>query len=538
MEEYSDEKYDRMLEGLFRRFPSFQNVGAGAYKPGLGHMLVFDQLAGHPHRKYRTIHVAGTNGKGSVSNMLTAVCAAAGMKAGLYTSPHILDFRERIRLVDGRSVLHEDRMIGRAEYISKEDVWEFVQQWGETFDHLDLSFFEITTMMAFRWFALQEVDVAIIETGLGGRLDSTNIITPELSVITNIGLDHCDMLGNTLAEIAFEKAGIIKPGIPVVVGESSPETDAVFERKALYTNLSEPEFMGDRGRIMQLLTFADKTEPTLWQDRERILGNMDLQGKYQEKNLRTVLAACDVLSGKGVLPGNGTGFRDGLSVDDEVTESRNPEVARAADSNRDQCRTIRHDSQKIWKYKLKWAIEHTASIMDFHGRWEKLSDEPYVICDIGHNSHGLKYNFAQLEDMMKSGRFDRLTVIYGAMADKDVDEIMRMLPSCAEMVFVTAPGRRAMQAERIMRKYLDAGGRQENAVCAEDIRSALEMAGALPGGLCGREALGGTETVADGSRATVSGTGKARHLVYIGGSTYVVAEVVPMYNVLFKTVRV
>ena len=538
MEEYSDEKYDRMLEGLFRRFPSFQNVGAGAYKPGLGHMLVFDQLAGHPHRKYRTIHVAGTNGKGSVSNMLTAVCAAAGMKAGLYTSPHILDFRERIRLVDGRSVLHEDRMIGRAEYISKEDVWEFVQQWGETFDHLDLSFFEITTMMAFRWFALQDVDVAIIETGLGGRLDSTNIITPELSVITNIGLDHCDMLGNTLAEIAFEKAGIIKPGIPVVVGESSPETDAVFERKVLYTNLSEPDFMGDRGRIMQLLTFADKTEPTLWQDRERILGNMDLQGKYQEKNLRTVLAACDVLSGKGVLPGNGTGFRDGLSVDDEVTESRNPEVARAADSNRNQCRTIRHDSQKIWKYKLEWAIEHTASIMDFHGRWEKLSDEPFVICDIGHNSHGLKYNFAQLEDMMKSGRFDRLTVIYGAMADKDVDEIMRMLPSCAEMVFVTAPGRRAMPAGEIMRKYLDAGGRQENAVCAEDMCSALEMAGALPGGLCGSEALGGTETVADGSRATVSGTGKARHLVYIGGSTYVVAEVVPMYNVLFKTVRV
>ena len=490
MEEYSDEKYDRMLEGLFRRFPSFQNVGAGAYKPGLGHMLVFDQLAGHPHRKYSTIHVAGTNGKGSVSNMLTAVCAAAGMKAGLYTSPHILDFRERIRLVDGRSVLHEDRMIGRAEYISKEDVWEFVQQWGETFDHLDLSFFEITTMMAFDWFARRNVDAAVIETGLGGRFDSTNIISPVLSIITNIGLDHCDMLGDTLGEIAFEKAGIIKPKVPAVVGESDPETDPVFERKVLYANLPEADFGGDRTRIMSLLTFADKVEPSLWNERERILERMDLQGEYQEKNLRTVLAALDVLGRVGVLPGLKNlppeSYGNNVEVRDKGTE----------------------DGRNIWAETAVSAIEHTAERMQFHGRWEKFSDSPYVICDIGHNSHGLKYNFAQLDKMMRTGRFDRLTIVYGAMADKDIDRIMALFPECAEAVFVTVPGKRAMPAGEIYQRFIRAGGNPEKAICCGNVREALEAAGAI------------ADADAD----------PARHLVYVGGSTYLVAEAVPLFR--------
>ena len=283
---FSEEKYDDMIMRLFNRFPSFQKVGAGAYKPGIANMEFADQLMGHPHRNYRIVHVAGTNGKGSVSNMLASCLATSGLKVGLYTSPHIVDFRERMRVIEDDAFY----------LISKEDVWSFVQQWKDTFDHLDLSFFEITTLMALDWFAARKVDIVVLETGLGGRLDSTNIVSPILSIITNIGLDHCDMLGGTLPEIAFEKAGIIKPKVPVVVGESHPETDAVFERKVLYTNLPEPDFMGNRNAIMSLLTFADKVEPSLWACHEDVLQRMDLQGEYQRKNLRTVMAALDVLS--------------------------------------------------------------------------------------------------------------------------------------------------------------------------------------------------------------------------------------------------
>ena len=239
---FSEERYEEIIQKLFVRFPSFQKTGAGAYKPGIANMEFADQLMGHPHRKYKVVHVAGTNGKGSVSNMLASCLAASGLKVGLYTSPHILDFRERIRIVTDESYM----------LIPKADVWSFVGQWQDTFDHLDMSFFEITTLLALNWFADSEVDIVVLETGLGGRLDSTNIVSPVLSVITNIGLDHCDMLGGTLPEIAFEKAGIIKPKVPVVVGESHPETDAVFERKVLYTNLPEPDFMGNRNAIREV----------------------------------------------------------------------------------------------------------------------------------------------------------------------------------------------------------------------------------------------------------------------------------------------
>ena len=301
---FSEERYNAMIEALFCRFPSFQKVGAGAYKPGIANMEFADQLMGHPHRKYRIIHVAGTNGKGSVSNMLASVLSSCGLRVGLYTSPHILDFRERMRVVEpydgGRKrlacVQESEASSGAAfRLIPKQDVWDFIMKWKDTFDHLDMSFFEITTLMALDWFAGQEVDLVVLETGLGGRLDSTNIVTPVLSVITNIGLDHCDMLGETLPEIAFEKAGIIKPKVPVVVGESNPETDPVFERKVLYTNLPEPSFMGSRSAIMDLLVFADKVEPAMWHTHDTLLAQMDLRGDYQKKNLRTVLAALDVL---------------------------------------------------------------------------------------------------------------------------------------------------------------------------------------------------------------------------------------------------
>lgn len=449
---FSEKAYDEMIGKLFVRFPSFQKTGASAYKPGIGNMEFFDQLAGHPHRQYKTIHIAGTNGKGSVSNMLASVLAAQGLKVGLYTSPHILDFRERIRVISGDEPFR---------LISKEEVWSFVMQWQETFDHLDMSFFEITTSMALTWFARQEVDVVVLETGLGGRLDSTNIVNPVLSVITNIGLDHCDMLGETLPEIAFEKAGIIKPSVPVVIGESHPETDAVFERKVLYTNLPEPSFMGSRTAIMSLLTFADKVEPELWAQHEEILQKMDLQGEYQRKNLRTVLAALDVLGAKGNF--------------------------------------------------VREALIRTAERTGFRGRWEKLSDNPYVICDIGHNEHGLKYNFAHLERMKSEGRCTDLIMVYGSVADKDVDSVIHLMPKDAIYVFTQAQGKRALPAENIRDRYLT--------FCEENSRSIdrVHCAGTVV------EAMNLAYEIAAG---IVAADPHARPLIYVGGSTYVVSEAV------------
>ncbi|MCD8312804.1 MAG: bifunctional folylpolyglutamate synthase/dihydrofolate synthase [Bacteroidales bacterium] len=429
MLEFSGKDYEEIVAELFVRFPSFQKVGAGAYKPGIDRMREFDSLLGRPHRRYPCVHVAGTNGKGSVSSMLASVCAAAGLRTGLYTSPHIEDFRERMRIVDGSGV----------RYIGKGAVLRFLRRWRVEMDRLDLSFFEITTAMAFSWFEAEKVDVAIIETGLGGRLDSTNIITPVLSVVTNIGFDHCDMLGNTLSLIAGEKAGIFKRGVPAVVGESGPETDPVFEAKAREINV-------------QSLTFADKVEPKLWWRRDEILEYMDLQGSYQQKNLRTALAATDRLE---LLAG----------VDENV---------------------------------IVEGIEHTASRTDFHGRWEKVSDIPYIIADIGHNSHGLRGNFAQLETMMRSGRFSSLRIVYATMTDKDVDEIMKLFPREAEVWFVTVSNKRAMPAQEIMNHYLAAGLDPGHAHCSS-----------LPAALA--------EAASD-----------ERSLVYIGGSAYLVSEALPL----------
>ena len=471
-EHFSESQYEQMIDALFHRFPSFQKVGAGAYKPGIGNMEFMDQLLGHPHKKYKIIHVAGTNGKGSVSNMLTSVLSALGYKVGLYTSPHILDFRERMRICHPeRLSCRPERSEGSPELISKQEVWNFICQWQDTFDHLDMSFFEITTAMALDWFASKEVDYVVLETGLGGRLDSTNIVSPVLSVITNIGLDHCDLLGETLSEIAFEKAGIIKPRVPVVVGESNPETDAVFERKVLYTNLPEPEFMGSHVAIMSLLTFGDKEEPALWSEHEKILSEMDLRGEYQRKNLRTVLVALDV-----------------LNIPSSEVESSMEEYA--------QC--------------VREAIVHTAERTGFRGRWDQVSENPRVICDIGHNEHGLKYNFAQLRHMLESGEISRLIVLYGSVADKDVDAAVRLFPENATYIFTKAQGKRAMPAEEVCGKYL--------ALCAEEGRPAAQT-------YC-------CDTVADAGRLAYqlvescekAGALPADVLVYVGGSTYVVSE--------------
>ncbi len=482
---FSEKAYNEMIGRLFVRFPSYQKTGASAYKPGIDNMEFFDQLAGHPHRQYRTIHIAGTNGKGSVSNMLASVLAAQGLKVGLYTSPHISDFRERIRVVSE----------GSFYLIPKEDVWSYVRQWQETFDHLDMSFFEITTSMALNWFAQQKVDVVVLETGLGGRLDSTNIVDPILSIITNIGLDHCDMLGETLPEIAFEKAGIIKPKVPVVVGESHPETDPVFERKVLYTNLPEPSFMGSRTAIMSLLTFADKVEPSQWVHHEEILRKMDLQGEYQRKNLRTVMAALDVIASGSLIDGTGIFPPPGRGRGPQLCCGRGPVESTGS--------------------RMQDALIHTAARTGFRGRWEKLSDDPYVICDIGHNEHGLKYNFAHLERLKAEGRCTDLIIVYGSVADKDVDSVIHLMPQDAIYVFTQAQGKRALPAESIRDRYL--------AFCEGNTRAIDRI-------YCVGTVIEAMKNAYEIAAGIVAADPDAHPLIYVGGSTYVVSEAVAMLD--------
>lgn len=417
------------VEALFKRFPSVQNVPFGdAYKPGLDRMMAFDELLGHPSGAFKTIHIAGTNGKGSVANMLAANLAASGYKTGLYTSPHILDFRERMRIKDGSSTV---------SMVPEDYVLDFIQRYRPDFERLSLSFFEITTGMAFKWFADCGVDWAVVEVGLGGRLDSTNIITPELSVITSIGLDHCALLGNTLAEIAAEKAGIIKPGVPVVVGHRDPETDPVFVARA-----------ADSGS--RLVFAASEPLPALQQ---KLLTEMDLQGRCQAENLGTVAAALSEL---------------GIPLHPD-------------------------------------AIAHTAVLMDFHGRWEKLSDEPLVICDIGHNPPALKENFAQLREMLRAGYSD-LIIVYAVMADKDSGSILPLMPPEASYIFTTPKTARALPAEEIAVKFerFFAPARPKFSVVpdvAEAVQEALAQMAACP-----------------------------KPIIYIGGSTFAVAEALPVFK--------
>ena len=444
-EYFSEDSYKRKLESIFTRYPSVQKVPFGdAYKPGLDNIRKFTSLLGDPQCQYRTIHVAGTNGKGSVASMLASVLSSAGLKVGLYTSPHIEDFRERARILQPVSL------------VSKEYVFDFLCRYEKDMDNLDLSFFEITTGLAFKWFADEKVDVAVIEVGLGGRLDSTNIITPDLSVITSIAFDHCALLGNTLEEIASEKAGIFKPGIPALVGEYLPETRPVFEKKA--------------GEVVCNLFFAQDMVPSLWNHSEKLLGAMDLRGKYQSKNLRTVLAAVDILKDNP--------FYCGLGNDDTVED----------------------------------AIIHAAERTGFHGRWEKLSSDPLVIADIGHNPAALKENFSQLEEMMSTGEYSTLIIVYAVMADKDLDGIMPLMPTCATYIFTNPKTRRALPGEDLTaayRLYCSTSGRPADRILsAPSVEEALKLAFDL--------------------------AKEGKPLIYLGGSTYLVSEAVEVLSALNK----
>ena len=383
--------YEETITYLYNSAPLFQNVGGNAYKEGLDTTHQLDEHFGHPHRKFKTIHVAGTNGKGSCSHTLAAILQSAGYKVGLYTSPHLVDFRERIR-VNGTPV-------------GQEYVIDFVESHRAFFEPLHPSFFELTTAMAFNYFAEQQVDVAVIEVGLGGRLDCTNIIHPDLCVITNISFDHVQFLGDTLAKIASEKAGITKPGIPVVIGETTPETKPVFletaQKQGAPIHFAEEEQLlfsssiNEQGkRIYQTEEYPD------------LVG--ELGGLCQVKNTNTLLSAIRVLQGIGYA---------------------------------------------INKEHVHKGFANVCSLTGLMGRWQKIQDTPIAYCDTGHNKAGIQYIIEQLGHQT----YRHLHIVIGMVNDKDITGVLAMLPKNATYYFTKASVSRALDEKEVQRLARKAG---------------------------------------------------------------------------------
>ena len=382
--------YKETTEYLFTSAPLFQNIGKDAYKEGLSNTEALDEHFDHPHRSYKTIHVAGTNGKGSTSHTIASVLQAAGYKVGLFTSPHLIDFRERIRV--------------NGEMISEQYVIDFVEQHRSFFEPLYPSFFELTTAMAFKYFEEQKVDIAIIEVGLGGRLDCTNIIKPITSIITNISFDHVAFLGNTLAKIAGEKAGIIKKDVPVVVGETVPETRPVFEAKAKEVGTTI-EFAEEDPEV-QSHAFNDKGEISY---STKTYGDLEgeLGGACQIKNTRTILCALKHIN--EALGGT-------LSVDN-----------------------------------VKTGFATVCESTGLMGRWQKIKEQPLTICDTGHNVGGFEDITRQLahekEKAYKAG--GKMRIVLGMVNDKDINGVLSMLPTDAIYYFTQASVKRAMPCDEI-----------------------------------------------------------------------------------------
>ena len=373
--------YSDALQYLYSAAPAFHLVGAAAYKPGLENVQALMAQFGNPHTQFRSIHVAGTNGKGSTSHLIAAVLQAAGYKVGLYTSPHLVDFRERIRI--------------NGQPVPELDVVRFV----ETFQRLTTkdqrpSFFEIATAMAFDYFAREKVDIAVIEVGLGGRLDATNVITPLLSVITNIGFDHTEFLGHTLKDIAREKAGIIKPSVPCVIGETDSETAPVFIEAAKQNGIWGEGLETTDCRIW----FADQCG-YLRSRRKREIPTCQLHGLYQDKNQQTAYVALQAL--------------------------RN------------------YQQLNIPLSAIQTGFAQVCSLTGLRGRWEILCDKPLTICDTGHNSHGIKYVVEQLQTISKNRC---LRIVFGMVSDKDVDVVLNLLPHDAVYYFTQAQTHRAIPA--------------------------------------------------------------------------------------------
>lgn len=379
--------YPQAIEYLFSRLPMFSRIGAAAYKADLTNTIRLCNALGNPQQHFKSIHIAGTNGKGSTSHMLASILHSAGYKTGLYTSPHLKDFRERIKIAGDTEVFRE---------VSEEFVIDFTERLMPLIEEIYPSFFEITVAMAFEYFAQQKVEVAVIETGLCGRLDSTNIITPVLSIITNIGRDHMNLLGDTLEQIAFEKAGIIKPGVPVVVGEVFPATLPVFEQTA--DQKKAPLFIASQIRqatdwhwehteLVAEVAMAHQTDHKVY--------HLDLPGIYQTKNLLTVLEACSQLQ------------QQGWRLDDKAIQS---------------------------------GLKHAKKITGLHARWEVIHHHPMVVLDVAHNEDGIRQLIRQAEVT----DHHQLHIIIGMVKDKEISTVLQLLPKNAQYYFTKAQIPRAL----------------------------------------------------------------------------------------------
>jgi len=424
--------YTETLEYLYGKLPMFTRVGASAFKKDLHNTIAMCENLGNPQDQFKSIHVGGTNGKGSTSHMLAAILQQAGYKTGLYTSPHLKDFRERIRI--------------NGQMVSEDFVTDFVATQKDLIESISPSFFEVTVAMAFSYFAREKVDIAVIEVGLGGRLDSTNIITPELSVVTNISLDHTNILGNTLKEIATEKAGIIKAGIPIVIGESQAETNQVFIEKATSTE-SELIFADQSLSISSSARTSDYLEVSVTDDSGSLIENLklDLKGSYQLKNILTVIESVSILRKRG------------YQIPDEAIRSGLQDVSR---------------------------------LTGLQGRWQKLGTQPLVICDTGHNIAGI----AEVVQNIRSTSYQQLHMVIGMVKDKDISGVLQILPKEAQYYFCQPDLERALSAEELA------------ATAAQ------------------YQLKGQTFPTVTTAIAAAKANASTADLIFIGGSTFVVAE--------------
>ena len=426
--------YQEAVNYLFTQLPVFEKTGGDVYKPGLGTATAMDNSFGNPHLKYKTIHIAGTNGKGSVSNFLASILQEAGYRTGLFTSPHIVDFKERIR-VNGKK-------------IDEQFVTDFVNNYAVKFKHLQPTFFELTTAMAFEYFRQQNVQIAVIETGMGGRLDSTNIITPILSVITNIALDHCQFLGNTLKEIAAEKAGIIKHSVPVIVGEGDSRTNSVFIDKA--TQMDAPITLASNKlqATMGGVTDDGKQIFNVFKCGEPYYTGIKCgqSGKYQEKNIVTAVAAVEQLQRQGI---------------------------------------------NITKQNIYDGFENVNQNTGFYGRWQIIGNQPLTICDTGHNPAGIKY----VAEQIAAQHFKTLRMVVGFVADKDTASILKLLPQNGVYYFCNAQSKRALPSPTLQSLAANYG---LNGNAYQSVKEAF---------------------------AAAKSDAAKDDLIFLGGSNYVVAEV-------------
>jgi len=409
-------KYEEAIDFLFNRTANFELQGVAGYKEGLGNSLALDEHYGHPHEHFRCIHIAGTNGKGSVSHSIAALLQVFGYRVGLYTSPHLLDFSERIR-VNGQPVPHD--------YVA-----DFVDKGKDFFESVNASFFEITTAMAFKYFKDVNIDIAVIEVGLGGRLDSTNIISPVLSIITNISLDHTQLLGTSIEQIAMEKGGIIKPGVPVVIGEATPETRMVFD--ALAQEAKAPIVYAEDEQEIVSSTVAP--EGRIYKAKHLGEFKGELQGDYQEKNMNTVVVAMHQLVNLGYM-----------------------------------CDCIDPDNNRKIQLEMCEALQNVSTITGLMGRWQVVRRSPLVVCDTGHNIGAWKYLSKQIESV----KCKHLRIVFGMVEDKDVYGVMNLLPKNATYYYTKGSTKRAFP-ETSLKVFGDQFGLQGE--CYPGVKEAYQAA--------------------------------------------------------------